>query len=344
VEEYTLIPNYETLYKINNDGTKIISLRTNKTLVHTVDAEGYHTVRIGDINKKYKSIYVHQLVAQTFLKKPESTKKLVIDHVDGVKENNHKDNLRWITYSENTKNAIKNNVNMTHVKPVVRIDKDGVRTEYFSRNEASKVNNINASNIGTCIKNPNLSAGGYKWELLEKHVKYTVILKKDEVFVNLGKFMKQFINYEVSNYGNIRNIKRNIFMSPSLKKGYYVVGLSDIKSKSYVLYVQRLVASCFVKVTDKYKDIENLVVNHKDENKLNNHYNNLEWMTGADNVKYSRGSKVNQIDNKTGKIINTFDSVRDAMKSCNKKGWMPYITECCNGKRDLVYGYKWEFA
>ena len=46
-------------------------------------------------------------------------------------------------------------------------------------------------------------------------------------------------------------------------------------------YVHRLVAMAFCK---GYKPV--LTVNHKDENKDNNCYLNLEWLTTEDNVRY----------------------------------------------------------
>ena len=42
------------------------------------------------------------------------------------------------------------------------------------------------------------------------------------------------------------------------------------------------------------------MVNHIDENKLNNYYKNLEWTTTSENVMHSTGKKVNQIDIETG--------------------------------------------
>ena len=54
-------------------------------------------------NGKAKQISVHRLVWETFMGPiPE---KLVIDHIDGNRNNNHLTNLQCITYSENTKRA-----------------------------------------------------------------------------------------------------------------------------------------------------------------------------------------------------------------------------------------------
>ena len=44
--------------------------------------------------------YVHKLVALEFMREPQAHEN-TIDHIDGNKLNNHVDNLRWATHSEN---------------------------------------------------------------------------------------------------------------------------------------------------------------------------------------------------------------------------------------------------
>jgi hypothetical protein len=48
---------------------------------------------------------VHVQVAELYVPKPVSVKRLVVNHIDGNKLNPHADNLEWISYSENTKHA-----------------------------------------------------------------------------------------------------------------------------------------------------------------------------------------------------------------------------------------------
>lgn len=45
--------------------------------------------------------HVHRLVAKAFLETPKDDEKCWIDHIDGNRENNAVDNLRWVTPSEN---------------------------------------------------------------------------------------------------------------------------------------------------------------------------------------------------------------------------------------------------
>lgn len=64
------------------------------------------------------------------------------------------------------------------------------------------------------------------------------------------------------------------------KYGYAVINLSkDNKQKGHM--VHRLVANAFIPNPDNLP-----FVNHKDENKLNNNFNNLEWCTAEYNINY----------------------------------------------------------
>lgn len=108
--------------------------------------------------------------------------------------------------------------------------------------------------------------------------------------------------YQISNLGNILNVKRNKIKKQTInKEGYYYVMLSKKGKKTYFL-VHRLVAQVFLDKS-KYKCVNKddnviLVVNHKDENKLNNNLNNLEWCTNKYNVIYSnKKNKINKILN-----------------------------------------------
>lgn len=69
--------------------------------------------------------------------------------------------------------------------------------------------------------------------------------------------------------------------------GYMVVTLFTKNGSGKLLYstrerVHRIVATVFVENPNGYNE-----VNHKDFNRKNNHYSNLEWTTHTENIKYS---------------------------------------------------------
>ena len=111
------------------------------------------------------------------------------------------------------------------------------------------------------------------------------------------KEIKGFSGYFISNYGNVKSIDRTIqridgrfvkYKGTKLKKqinpnGYMFVNL-NIHHKGYPIYIHKLVAQYFV---EKPSTNENMIVNHKDGNKTNNNYKNLEWVTYSQNSLHS---------------------------------------------------------
>jgi len=95
--------------------------------------------------------------------------------------------------------------------------------------------------------------------------------------------------YEVSNYGRIKSSYRQCrILKPCVtQKGYLEVNLFINKVPSHKK-IHRLVAEAFIE-----KIIDNEMVNHKDGNKLNNIYSNLEWCNASKNNlhAYSIGLK-----------------------------------------------------
>ena len=90
--------------------------------------------------------------------------------------------------------------------------------------------------------------------------------------------------YQVSAWGRVRNAETGNILTPYVnEKGYLKVGLSCGNRKTKKYRVNRLVAQAFV--PNPYNLPQ---VNHKDGNKQNNSYTNLEWTTNSINQKHHR--------------------------------------------------------
>ena len=118
-------------------------------------------------------------------------------------------------------------------------------------------------------------------------------LFEENIKKDLGKLDGVFL---VSNLGRIKDGLNDKILNPSVWEDYQVVtlyhnfkdinatGISEICTKT--LSVHRLVASVFVPNPDNLP-----YVNHKDENKLNNKADNLEWCDHKYNRQYGTSSK-----------------------------------------------------
>lgn len=91
------IQGYEN-YLITDSG-QVYNQNTKKYLKGSIGANGYIYFRLSKNNQK-KMFYAHRLVAEAFLLK-EDFEKRIVNHINGDKTDNRKENLEWVTYSEN---------------------------------------------------------------------------------------------------------------------------------------------------------------------------------------------------------------------------------------------------
>lgn len=90
-------------------------------------------------------------------------------------------------------------------------------------------------------------------------------------------------NYEVSQDGQVRVISKGRILKPIRLNNYDYVTLYN-KGKLKRVPVHRLVAEAWV--TNHDPETKTLV-NHKNGDKLNNHYLNLEWSSPRDNALHA---------------------------------------------------------
>lgn len=103
------------------------------------------------------------------------------------------------------------------------------------------------------------------------------------------KKIEEFPTYSVSNTGLIKNSHSHILKNVKGSNGYYHVTLC-VHNKKFTRSVHRLVAIAFIKNPNNYP-----LVNHIDENKLNNRADNLEWCTIKYNSNY--GTSTSRLSN-----------------------------------------------
>ena len=168
--------------------------------------------------------------------------------------------------------------------------------------------------------------------------------------------------YEVSNFGNVKSLPRNTTKGGIMKQfknccGYLYVSLcNNNKHKKFTIH--RLVALTFL---ENDNPTEKTQVNHLDENKENNHVDNLCWCSCIENNNFGTrneraGKTISQAKKGkpqyklrkpilqhtlNGEFVREWDSATTASEELNI--CRQHITACCKGKRNKCGGYIWRY-
>ena len=172
--------------------------------------------------------------------------------------------------------------------------------------------------------------------------------------------------YKISEYGDIIHLPRKVNSTRSINKfritkekklktqtnkyGYNYIILANSFGKRKHYFIHQLVAKTFLDNPNNY-----ISINHKDENKTNNHYSNLEWCSiKYNNLFNNRQKKINTILQntvKSRKIVQQFDKLNNFIQefqsineACRKLGIFKYpLSQCCNNKKKSYKGFIWKF-
>ena len=330
-EEWKYIKEYENRYMVSNLG-HIYSQLTNDLLIPYNHNCGYYAVGLANNKGKRKTHLMHILIAKTFL--GDIKKNEVVDHIDTNKLNNILSNLRIVS---RTINGLNRKIKENNIIQQYDLNNNLIK-EYNTVNDAAKELNLeNFKNIYNClIDNKSNTAYGFIWKYKNKKKK-EIIKTIDNNFVKI-KISEDISldNYSINKNGQVFSILKNRILTSTNLGGYKSVNLC-VNGKPKSFKIHRLLMFTFKNNIDNKP-----VVNHKDENKLNNDLDNLEWMTEQENCAHSRGKKVRQIDMKTNECIQVFNSVGDVYRQFNKQ-YSSTIRKVCNGQRKSLFGYKWEW-
>ena len=102
--------------------------------------------------------------------------------------------------------------------------------------------------------------------------------------------------------------------------------------------IHRLVAEHFIPNDDLFKTD----INHKDENKENNHIDNLEWCDAQYNNDYSISRAVLQYD-RQGNFIREWKSSMEIQRELGFSN--AHIAACCKGipHYKTAHNFKWQY-
>ena len=125
----------------------------------------YRKVSLKCIDGKKREFLYHRVLAYYFIPNPEN--KLEVDHIIPLSRGGTDDvsNLRWVTSSENSRNPLTLEANITaQHKNTVYAYKDGELIGIWeSENEAARDLGLNQGNIHNCASGRCKSYGGFNW-------------------------------------------------------------------------------------------------------------------------------------------------------------------------------------
>ena len=170
VEIWKPVVGYEGLYEVSSFG-RVRSLNYNHTgkekiLKYGKRPNGYLKTTLMK-NGIRKDIYIHRLVAETFVSNTEN--KPYVDHIDTNILNNKAENLRWCTQKENVNNPLsiekKQGKNNYNAKPILQFTLNG---EFIRRwdciIDASNELGCSYGNISSCCNGRRNYCSGFIWK------------------------------------------------------------------------------------------------------------------------------------------------------------------------------------
>ena len=123
---------------------------------------GYYVVNLHK-GRTSRVIPVHILVAKAFIPNPDNMP--TVNHKDGNKHNNNVSNLEWVSYAENNKHALANNLRSPRGNPIIQLSLDGsFVAKYRSACEAARETGFSRCVISHCLNGRMKQYAGFVWK------------------------------------------------------------------------------------------------------------------------------------------------------------------------------------
>lgn len=279
---------------------------------------GYKKVKIGNKPKN-----VHQLVAMTFVPKPEDyDETFTVDHkISEDKLNNHVDNLRWASKSDQRNNQRVKSRTLIHSMPVVAMKDGEVVHSFESMHDAENKIGANNSHISKCINGKSKYHMGFTWVSPPSDPDIPGEIWKE--IGSMPNFKTLLSNFGRVGYafecGYVKKISSFEKITEISSKELDTYPMITVKGKRWLLHA--LVWTTFV------GPIPNgMIINHIDHDKQHTALSNLEIITRSENISKAHdagrydGTKRQRVRVIIGNV--EYESLGDA----SRKTGIPFAT------------------
>jgi len=322
-------------YEASTDG-RVRNAKTREQMSLCMRQTGYYNVALTPDDGKSKTYPVHRLIAKVFVPNPENKK--TVHHKDSRPGNNHVSNLMWATQKEQCNMKPTEHKCKPRKVPIFRMTLDEKSiTKFEDVEDAVKSSGLSKNDLLKAC-NTKQPLADHKWRFCDKTALEGEILNP----VTIPGLEELYL---ASDYGRVYKVVAKTFTFGSLTSaGYRKMSVRFPDGKTAPMLIHRLVASAF-------KGHDTRFVNHKDGNKLNNHIDNLEYVSGSQNTQHAvnmglitnkhRLKEVVQFDLK-GNEIKRFESATSA--SNETKIWRQNIITVCKKKTASAGGFIWKYV
>ena len=276
--ETEMFPELKDFYEVHPFG--YLRNKINKNILNP-QCKKHKYIRVNLIENTYA---VHRIIASVFCPNDDPINKKEVDHIDNNPKNNHKDNLRWITHSNNVKKTLPTRKKGCRSQPFRVIFSDGSIKEYPTIVESFDDVNMKTQLIRHYLKKHN----GYypSFQEFKKTGKFTFKFEyikmehDDENVIEKPIEVEGFTHLIACSNGKIKNADRKTETKGSYEGRYHMIkSHKTLDNKNIHIAKHKLIALTFIPNPENKP-----YVNHIDGNTKNNAVSNLEWCTQSENM------------------------------------------------------------